>query len=72
MGTLLLREMVLMLPHSLYVMHYEQRQVELKSAQIFQSKMIREHMAVSKEKSHDCKEAGLCSCRIEHFSFTQA
>lgn len=31
-------------------MHYKQRQVELKSAELFQSKMIREHMAVSKKK----------------------
>lgn len=51
-------------------MHYKQRQVELKSGELFQSKMIREHMAVSKKKkSHDCLEAGLHCFRIESLSF---
>lgn len=62
-------------------MHYKQRQVELKSAELFQSKMIREHMAASKKKSHDCLEAalhcfgiepcvgGICCCFFSVFIF---
>lgn len=50
-------------------MHYKQRQVEMKSAELFQSKMIREHMAVSKKKSHDFLEAGLHCFRIEPFGW---